>query len=470
MKRITCLILALAMMLCACLALAQDWTCERCGSENAGNFCGECGSARPDESWKCASCGQTNDSNFCSNCGAKMGSGAGGSELIAEPLTGSDAKPRRYDLMGLEYYTSRLDTNWLMCIDGVATRAFEGTPNMLSIVKAYTRLLRSEYYFEVVGEPYEVTYDSGNTFFEYNMRFTGGIPLNDTDVIGQFTETRCDLSVSGAIMDGELTGRVKFNTALLSGDDGYRESGDHETVRYVGESFTAGLLREANGTFATDDGALRAGLGEAMVIADGDVTTFSVETESDYDYDKEIVRLVDEDGEAYAELRYPMVGDLRTGMILTRQDLLVEDSTYIDKGGISSYLPSNRWPMAFIMRHAGSYVMPVCAMSGEMTEIEMRVMYGEKDALVIYACAEFESRPKHVEMLIAVPRPDDYVPATIAEGECTICYGDGVCVSCYGKGKEYLTMSDGERMEVNCSQCRPSGSGHCGYCRGRGYR
>ena len=48
------------------------WTCPNCGAEgNTGNFCGECGTPRPEPSaeWTCPGCGQVNEGNFCPNCG-----------------------------------------------------------------------------------------------------------------------------------------------------------------------------------------------------------------------------------------------------------------------------------------------------------------------------------------------------------------------------------------------------------------
>ena len=50
-------------------ASANTWKC-KCGNENSGNFCTNCGSKKPEAGWKCT-CGQVNQGNFCSNCGAK---------------------------------------------------------------------------------------------------------------------------------------------------------------------------------------------------------------------------------------------------------------------------------------------------------------------------------------------------------------------------------------------------------------
>ena len=45
------------------------WICPRCGTENHGKFCGECGNPRPvSETWTC-SCGTQNKGKFCSECG-----------------------------------------------------------------------------------------------------------------------------------------------------------------------------------------------------------------------------------------------------------------------------------------------------------------------------------------------------------------------------------------------------------------
>jgi membrane protease subunit (stomatin/prohibitin family) len=46
------------------------WKCS-CGTAAKGNFCPECGAAKPcDNGWKC-SCGEINKGKFCSNCGTK---------------------------------------------------------------------------------------------------------------------------------------------------------------------------------------------------------------------------------------------------------------------------------------------------------------------------------------------------------------------------------------------------------------
>lgn len=69
MKRIVFLILA-ALLCASCMAESAAWFCPNDGSENNGNFCMECGAARP-AGWTCPNCGTTGQSgNFCVECGA----------------------------------------------------------------------------------------------------------------------------------------------------------------------------------------------------------------------------------------------------------------------------------------------------------------------------------------------------------------------------------------------------------------
>lgn len=76
MKRFCCWVLVLCMACSFSTAMAQDtWTCTNCGSEAFGNFCSNCGSARPAETWTCTGCGMENQGNFCSNCGAAKSDG-----------------------------------------------------------------------------------------------------------------------------------------------------------------------------------------------------------------------------------------------------------------------------------------------------------------------------------------------------------------------------------------------------------
>lgn len=72
-RRFTVLVLAMMLMLTAvAYADSESWTCPSCSQKNnTGNFCSNCGTARPGDTWMCINCGQTgNTGNFCSNCGS----------------------------------------------------------------------------------------------------------------------------------------------------------------------------------------------------------------------------------------------------------------------------------------------------------------------------------------------------------------------------------------------------------------
>lgn len=100
MKRIFALLLA-ALLLGGLAAFAEGktWTCPGCGSENDGNFCGNCGAARPMATWTCPDCGAQNDGNFCTNCGAARPAPEN-AEPVGEPVEEPVEEPVRSDDAG----------------------------------------------------------------------------------------------------------------------------------------------------------------------------------------------------------------------------------------------------------------------------------------------------------------------------------------------------------------------------------
>ena len=67
-------VLAIMLVLGTACASTESavWACPSCGTAgNTGNFCSNCGTARPAADWACVNCGAAgNTGNFCINCGA----------------------------------------------------------------------------------------------------------------------------------------------------------------------------------------------------------------------------------------------------------------------------------------------------------------------------------------------------------------------------------------------------------------
>ena len=52
-------------------APADSWVCPKCGATCTGKFCPECGEKKPSAEWTCPKCGTVNNGKFCSDCGEK---------------------------------------------------------------------------------------------------------------------------------------------------------------------------------------------------------------------------------------------------------------------------------------------------------------------------------------------------------------------------------------------------------------
>lgn len=75
MKRLS-IALCLFMLLAGRVLADGNWVCPNCGKENAFNFCGDCGTAKPDDTWICTNCGTENKKAFCVECGQKKPDGS----------------------------------------------------------------------------------------------------------------------------------------------------------------------------------------------------------------------------------------------------------------------------------------------------------------------------------------------------------------------------------------------------------
>lgn len=71
-KMISLILVVMLLMTMIVPANAEDWICISCGSSVAGNFCNNCGSAKPvveSEDWTCPGCATLATGKFCSSCG-----------------------------------------------------------------------------------------------------------------------------------------------------------------------------------------------------------------------------------------------------------------------------------------------------------------------------------------------------------------------------------------------------------------
>ena len=62
-----------------CVWPARAWTCEKCGAQNKGRFCTECGAKKPEKArlYRCDKCGWEPEDpehppKFCPECGDKF--------------------------------------------------------------------------------------------------------------------------------------------------------------------------------------------------------------------------------------------------------------------------------------------------------------------------------------------------------------------------------------------------------------
>ena len=69
MRKYLGILLAIMFVLGSVTALAEDWTCPSCNSVVSGNFCNNCGSAKPSDEWTCPNCSNIVKGKFCNNCG-----------------------------------------------------------------------------------------------------------------------------------------------------------------------------------------------------------------------------------------------------------------------------------------------------------------------------------------------------------------------------------------------------------------
>ena len=88
MRKKLSLLIVFVMLIVSSAAIAEEWTCSSCGNTATGNFCSNCGAAKPSEDWTCPNCGYAAKGNFCSNCGTKRSE-----QSLTNPESNSTPEP-----------------------------------------------------------------------------------------------------------------------------------------------------------------------------------------------------------------------------------------------------------------------------------------------------------------------------------------------------------------------------------------
>lgn len=396
-------------------------------------------------------------------------------ELVAQPLTSTAAAPGDAELMALEYYADGLKVGSLGEDGSARTRSLDGTASDYRVLEAYVDLLCTAYSFELVDTPY---YEQmRDTFFDFCLRYTGSASLYGSEIRGVFSDTPCNVMIYGIIDGDDLEGYIYYDRALTTRDGGYRYGSASADTGFVGDSFAAGLYRLSDGSFATDDGALQAAPGQAMVVQDGAASMYNARAVYDTQSSHLEFWVEDDRGGAYIQCYFPLSQDIATGQIYTEEDFIVESSYAVKAGGRFEDMPSYTWPTMFAAWHGSEYVVPVLGMGGDMKRLNLRVMYADGETAVLYACAQFATAPRELGVLMAVSFADAETTSAQASAsaggkqKCSACSGSGDCTRCGGTGRLYKTLpGTTERVEQDCTSCRPAGSGHCSFCGGTGYR
>lgn len=394
-------------------------------------------------------------------------------ELVAEPLATASVVPSGPSMMALEYYSSDLDAGAGSTSGDAHVRKIKGGSGAYKILQAYVDLLCESYDFEPVGSPYYNTLK--DTFFEFNLNYTGSGSLSGDKIDGTYTDNRCDVMIYGTIEGSSLEGAIWYRGGLTAYDGGYRYGESTSGKALVGTSATAGLYRLGDGSFLTDDGLLQTSLGQAMLVSDGETTMCSASMLLNESKSHQEIWVRNDAGSALLEFYFPLSWTVSAGQIYTEETFIIESSYAVSDKGRFSEMPQYTWPNMFAIYHGSSYLVPITAMGGDLKRVNVRVMYAESDIYVFHVCAQFSSSPREVELLIAVsPEAAAAESSSQSQGSsagswCSACGGSGDCTTCGGTGKVYKTLpGTTERVEQDCTACRPAGSGNCPFCGGTG--
>ncbi|MCD8105121.1 MAG: hypothetical protein LUF35_08995 [Lachnospiraceae bacterium] len=350
-------------------------------------------------------------------------------ELVADGLSSSSVAAEAGSVMDLLYYAEdELSFGDAGKSGSNMVRDLSGSGSGYDVLKAYVDLLCDSYDFELTVEPYYQSISS--TFFDFVLTYTGSETMIGGGVTGTFSNATGDIMIYGTIERDKLKGAIWYDPALTMADYGYRYGSSSSGKSLIGDSVTAGLYRLDDGSYQTSDGRLSAAVGEAMMVTDGSATTCSATFVMDTDSGHQEISIANGYGVVLQKFYFPATRTLQTGTVYTESEFIVEADYETNTGGIHDSMPSYTWSTMFACAHNDSYIVPVRGMSGEMTALNVRVMYVEQESVaVFYTCAQFQTAPYEIEALIAVSIGTDTVVANQADEEYTISTGESVSIT-----------------------------------------
>ena len=330
---------------------------------------------------------------------------ASGQCLVAKPLSECAYKPDGPAMQDLlRYGESILSFGSVDENNGLCCRNFSGSAGGYAVVEAYTELLCSQFDFALAGQPYYQSYGS-STYFDFVLSYTGSGALNKAAVTGTFSGNTGDVMIYGSIVNDRVKGSIFYNQDITPYHAGFLYQLKQTDQSYVGLSASAGLYRMADGSYETSDGRLSASPGEAVVLSDGTEQRYQARYVLDLDSYQHQILVESGSGSTLLEFYFPASETLDICRVFP-EDYFIIESDYAQNKNFQKQdgLPLYSWSSMFAILHNGGYVIPIRGMSGEMKRLNVRVMYWEDGSeAVFHACAQFDTAPYEMELLIAVP-------------------------------------------------------------------
>lgn len=227
MKKLLSILLVAMMLLSSVTALAEDWTCPSCGNTTSGNFCNNCGSAKPADDWTCPSCGNNVTGKFCNNCGTARPANDTAIETVeAEPtITPSPVATAEGYVVSSEYtWGSMWGNYYAMVLKNTSGSKCGFDIQLVFKDKADGIVGVSNPSVTVCDDGYEVmvtaSCDVAFDHVEYNITPTQSSWYNDVHSFVEVTAQKVgDKAIIKAVNTGTVDADfVEYNCLFLKGD------------------------------------------------------------------------------------------------------------------------------------------------------------------------------------------------------------------------------------------------------------